>query len=106
MFFDLKRQKSFAYVPARDQNHVVRGKKPSDLFVVFYYFKKKGFKDKIQMAKKKFVFFILFLRKGLNILKWIKVFCKENKRGKSLDKNQGFFRKRIPFLFIDLFLII
>jgi len=26
LFFDLERQVSFAYVPARDQNHVVRGK--------------------------------------------------------------------------------
>jgi len=26
------KDKSFAYVPERDQHHVVRGKKPSDLF--------------------------------------------------------------------------
>jgi len=31
IFVDLERQ-SFAYVPERDQNHVVRGKNPSDLF--------------------------------------------------------------------------
>jgi len=44
------------------------------------------------MAKKKNLFLLfLFLRKILNILKWIKFFCKQNKSGKSLDKNQGFF---------------
>jgi hypothetical protein len=43
IFYDLEGRVSFAYVPARDQNLVVRGKNPSDLFDVFYFFGKKGF---------------------------------------------------------------
>jgi len=51
---------SIAYVPVRDQNHVVRGKKPGDLFDVFYYFFEKFLKIKAKLAKEEIclVFFL------------------------------------------------
>jgi len=39
-FVDLKRQSLFAYIPEWDQNHVVRGKKPGDLFWLILKFEK------------------------------------------------------------------
>jgi len=50
IFVDLERQ-SFAYVPERDQNHVVRGKNPSDLFDWFQNLKM-ILKEKSQSGKK------------------------------------------------------
>jgi len=44
--------KSFPYVPARDQNHIVRGKKPSDLFPVFLLFFEKVFKIKAKWQRR------------------------------------------------------
>jgi len=35
VFWWFGKTKSFAYVPKRDQNYVVRGKKPSDLLIDF-----------------------------------------------------------------------
>jgi len=50
-FFDLEGQISFAYVPARDQNHVVNGKK-TDWFVGYFLLVlKKVFKVNSQMAR-------------------------------------------------------
>jgi len=42
---------SFAYVPARDQNHVLRDKKLSDLFDVFLLFFEKVLKIKAKWQK-------------------------------------------------------
>jgi len=43
-------------------------------FIIFE--KKKGFENKSQMVKRKFVCFFI-LKKSLNILKWINVFFKK-----------------------------
>jgi len=60
-FYWFGRTRSFAYVPVRDHNLVVRGKNFRLIdFVFFISFLKKGFKMKSQNGKENlFVFFIL-----------------------------------------------
>jgi len=50
-FIDLEGRVSFAYVPVRDQNLVVRGKKRRLICFVFFISFEKGFKMKSQTAK-------------------------------------------------------
>jgi len=54
---------SFAYVPARDQNHVVRRKKPSDLFDVFLIIFEEVLKMKVKCQRENFVWCFLVLEK-------------------------------------------
>jgi len=51
-FIDLEGRVSFAYLPVRDQNLVVRGKNWRLIGGVFYISFEKGFKMKSQMANK------------------------------------------------------
>jgi len=64
----------------------------------FNYFLKGFQKVKVKWQRENLFGVFLVLRKSLNMLKWIKVFIKENKMEKSLDKNQGFLEKRVLFL--------
>jgi len=58
------KMRSFAYVPVRYQNHVVRGKRLSDLLDVFYYFFwKKVLKIISQMTKDKMCLVFFDLKK-------------------------------------------
>jgi len=50
-FIDLEGRVSFAYVPMRDQNLVVRGRNWRLICDVFFISFEKGFKMKSQMAK-------------------------------------------------------
>jgi len=50
-FIDLEGRVSFAYVPVRDQNLVVRGKNWRLICLVFFISFEKGFKMKSQVAK-------------------------------------------------------
>jgi len=50
-FIDLEGRVSFAYVPVRDQNLVVRGKNQRLICFVFFISFEKGFKMKSQVAK-------------------------------------------------------
>jgi len=52
----------------RDQNHIVRGKKPSDLFDVFCYFLRKVLKIKAKWQREN-LFFFYYFKKGFKYIK-------------------------------------
>jgi len=85
LFFDLKRQMSFVYVSAMNQNHVVQGKK-TDWFVGYFLLVlKRFFKVKSKMANRICLMFFILKEMTQIWLKWIKILFKKNKSGKSLD---------------------
>jgi len=67
IFYDLEGRASFAYVPVRDQNLVVRGKNWRLIGFVFFISFEKGFKMKRPIGK--ISLFVFFIFKG----KWLKV---------------------------------
>ena len=61
-FFDLERQVSFAYVPARYQNHVVHGKN-AEWFVGFFLLILKMFRNKKKANGKINLFSVFYFKR-------------------------------------------
>ena len=59
-FIDLEGRVSFAYVPVRDQNLVVRGRNWRLICCVFFISFEKGFKMKSQAANENWFVFFFF----------------------------------------------
>jgi len=70
LLFDLERHVSFAYVPVKDQNHVVRGKKTDGFVLYFLLIFEKVFKRKEPNGKNiTCLVFFIFKRKDSNMIK-------------------------------------
>jgi len=110
IFYWFGRTRSFAYVPVRDQNLVVRGKNFVWFVLYFLFVFEKGFKVKRQVAKWNwFVFFILKKKKLKVELKLIwNLIKKENKKGNHLILDQGllYIKKKLWFLIMWMFFVV
>ena len=77
IFYWFERTGSFAYVPVRDQNLVVRGKNWRSIGFVFFISFKKGFKMKSQVANEYLFVFFKLKEKPKIELDWFNVWLKK-----------------------------